>query len=764
MKFKLLPLCLFSIFATNSYAMETFIVKNIKINGLQRIETGTVLSYLPVKTGDTLEATDADSIINKLYATGFFKDVRLEQQGQTLIIDLAERPVINQITINGDKAFDHDKLIQSLKDSGLADGKIFDTSILDQAVLGLKSEYYNQGLYSVQINTTVMPLERNRVSINIQISEGLAAKIADIKIMGANKFSQSKLLGEMYLTTGNMLSWWTKDNQYSGEKLSGDLESIRTFYLNQGYIEFKINSVQVQLSPDKKSVYITINIAEGKQYRIKTIKIAGDTKNVPLADLNKLITVKSGDIVNQSKLIKDLDAIKSKVGEYGYAFANANPIPEIDQQTQEVSYTLFLDLDKKVYVRKIDISGNDKTRDVVVRRELRQQEAGLYNAAAIKRSKDRLGQTGYFKNTDITTEPVPGINDEVDMKVKVEEANTGSLTMGVGFAQGQGLLLNGSVAQSNLFGSGKSVSLSASTSQLNNNIGLSFTDPYFKPNGTSLGYDLYTSGYTPDKVGYSPYSTQTIGARTRMSVPVSEFDKITFSAGLENTQINLSGTSVPLRFTQFTNQFGSSVYSIPVSVGFSRNTTDSTLWPTKGATFSETIDGSLPGIGGAQYYRFNSQNNWYLPISENFTWRVNGTAGFINPYGSNNTVPFYQNYYMGGMTSIRGFSIGSLGPKDTDGSSLGGTREAIFSNEILFPLPGLKQDKTVRLSAFVDTGSLWGGNSFGLTPEQSFRASYGMGLTWISPLGPIKLSYAIPLVTQPNDSLEPFQFMFGTSF
>ncbi len=744
--------------------MESFTVKNIQINGLQRIETGTVLSYLPIKNGDTIDATQTDAIIKKLYATGFFKDVRLEEQGDTLIINLAERPVINQITINGDKVFDHDKLVQSLKDSGLADGKIYDSSILDQAILGLKSEYYNRGLYSVQITSTIMPLERNRVSINIQISEGLVAKIANIRIMGANKFSQGKLLSEMYLTTGNMLSWWTKDNQYSSDKLSGDLETIRAFYMNQGYIEFKINSVQVQLSPDKKSVFITINITEGNQYTIKDLKIAGDNKNIPLSEIEQLVTVKSGDIINQAKLTKDLDAIKTKVGEYGYAFANVNPIPEIDQNTQQVSYTLFLDLDKKVYVRKIDISGNDKTRDVVVRRELRQQEASLYNSKAIKRSKDRLGQTGYFKNTDITTTPVLGVNDQVDMTVKVEEANTGSINMGVGFAQGQGLLLNGSVSQSNLFGSGKSASLSASTSQLNNNIGLSFTDPYFKPNGTSLGYDLYSSGYTPDKVGYSPYSTQTIGARARTSIPVSEFDKITFSLGLENTQINLSGTAVPLRFMQFTNQFGNSVYSIPASIGFARNTTDSTLWPTSGATFSETIDGSLPGIGGAQYYRFNSQNNWYLPISENLTWKTNATAGFINPYGSNTTVPFYQNYYMGGMTSIRGFSIGSLGPKDTDGSSLGGTRQAIFSNEILFPLPGIKQDKTVRVSAFLDTGALWGGNSFGLTPEQSFRASYGMGLTWISPLGPIKISYAIPLVKQPNDSLEPFQFMFGTSF
>lgn len=761
--YKLIFVLGFVSWLTKAYAFDQFVIKNIRINGLQRIEVGTVFSYLPVKIGDTLDNDSADEIIKKLYNTGFFKDIRLEEQGGTLIIDLQERPVISELTITGDHEFDHDALVKSLKDNGLADGKIFDQSIIDQAVLSLKSEYYNRGLYSVVITPKVVALVRNRVTVNINIEEGTPAKISEIEFLGAKNFSQSKLEHQIFLTTGNWLSWWYKDNQYSSDKLSGDLETIRNFYLNQGYINFKINSVQVQLSANKKSVYITVNLVEGNQYSIKSIKIAGDSKNVPMSELQKLLTIKPGSIVDQGAINKVSDNIKNKLGKYGYAFAAVNPVPDIDNENKTVAYTFFIDIGKKIYVRKINISGNDKTRDIVIRRELRQTEDALYNSDDIQRSKDRLNLLGYFKNTDVSTTPVPGTNDEVDMNVKVEENNTGSINFGVGYAQGQGLLLNGSISQTNLFGSGKSASINASTSLLNQSIGLSFTDPYALPNGTSLGYDVYDNGYSPNSAGISPYSTQTIGGRVRTGVPVSEFDKINFSLGFENNQISTYGNNVPLRFVQFTNTYGNSVNAVPFSVGWVRNTTDSTLWPTTGALFNQTADMTLPGVG-AQYYRLTSQDTWFFPMSTTFTWKTNLQFGLIDAYGSSDMVPFYQNYYMGGINSVRGYYIGSMGPKDTDGSSLGGTREVIFSNELLFPMPGIKEAKSVRLSVFLDSGSLWGGNSFDLTPQQSLRASYGVGLTWISPLGPIKLSYAWPLLNQPNDNLEPFQFMLGTSF
>ncbi|MBP9742192.1 MAG: outer membrane protein assembly factor BamA [Burkholderiales bacterium] len=746
---------------SRSYAIT--VVKNIRVNGLQRIEIGTIFNYLPIKVGETLTDEKVDDIIDRLYATGFFKDVRVEEQGDILIIDVDERPVISELSVTGDKAFDHDLLLKSLKENGLSEGKIFDQSVLDQAVLSLKSEYYNRGLYSVVITPLVVPLERNRVSISVAIDEGEVAKITSIQFVGNKIFSQSTLVGQMGLSTGNLLSWWYKDNQYSSDKLSGDIETIRSYYLNRGYINFKINSIQVQLTPNKKSVYITVNLKEGSQYTIKSAKLAGEIKNVPFDELQGLILLKPGKIVDQALINKTVESIRTKLGDYGYAFAVVNPIPEIDEKEKSVAFTFFMDTGKKIYVRKVNINGNNKTRDTVIRRELRQTENSLYNAGAISRSKDRLSLLGYFKSTDVTTAPVPGVNDEVDMNIKVEENNTGSINFGVGYAQGQGLLLNGSISQSNLFGSGKSATLSASTSLLNQSLSLSFTDPYFQPNGTSLGYDVYDNVYSPDQANISPYSTQTIGGRVRMGVPVSEFDKINFSLGVENNQINLSGNDVPLRFIQFTDEFGGSVNAIPVSVGWIRNTTDSTLWPTTGATYSQTADATLPAVG-VQYYRFTSQNTWFTSLgSADYVWRSNAQFGTINAY-NNSQVPFYQNYFLGGITSIRGYYIGTLGPKDTDGSALGGTNEAVWTNDILFPMPGIKEAHVVRLSVFYDMGSLWGGNAFDLTPEQAFRGSYGLGLTWISPLGPIKLTYALPMFNQPNDNLQPFQFMLGTSF
>ncbi|MFN8769720.1 MAG: outer membrane protein assembly factor BamA [Neisseriaceae bacterium] len=760
-------LCIGLIIASmNVYALTPFVIKNIRVLGLQRIEIGTVFSYLPVKVGDTLTESQTDEIVKKLYGSGFFKDIRLEQEDGALIINVIERPIIAELSITGDHAFDHDRLVKALNDNGLMSGRVFDQSVLDQAILSLKSEYYNRGLYSVKIDAQVIPLQRNRVAINIAISEGLIAKIVSIQFVGNKSFSDSKLRSLMFLSTGNWLSLIYKDNQYSNDKLSADVDNIKAFYLNQGYIKFKVSSIQVQLSPDKKSVYITVNMVEGDQYRLKDIKLGGSTKSVPKKNLDSYITLKPGDIVNQEILNRNIENIKTELGNYGYAFATVNPIPNVDESDKTVSYTLFVDTGNKIYIRKVNIVGNDKTRDVVIRREIRQTEGGLYSSNKIKRSKDRVNLLGYFDNVDVSTQAVDGVNNQADMQIQVKEKNTGSITGSVGYAQGQGLMLSAGISQSNLFGSGKAVSLNASTSAIANNIGLSFTDPYFRPNGTSLGYDLSYTQFMPYNLFMgSPYSTQTLSFKTRTSVPVSELDRINFSLGAEAVQVDLIGNNVPLRFVAFNSQYGSRIYDFPASVGWVRNTTDSLLWPTQGAIFSQTADATLP-LTQPQYYRFTSQNTWFFPISENFTWKTSGMFGFINSYGGG-SVPFYQNYYIGGIAGgspLPGYYMNSIGPKDTDGSAIGGTRAITLSNDLLFPLPGLKDKHAVRMSAFFDMGTLWGGDGFNVTPQQSLRASYGLSLVWFSPLGPMKISYALPLFNQPNDILEPFQFMIGTSF
>jgi outer membrane protein insertion porin family len=747
----------------NVYAFDDFVVKTIQVNGLQRIELGTVYSYVSIQAGDTITGNKADDIISKLYGSGFFKDVRLEKHDNVLIINLVERPIIAELSITGDHAFDHDKLVKALNDNGLIAGRIFDQSVLNQAILSLKSEYYNRGLYSVIIDAQVIQLTRNRVLLNIAVSEGLNAKIASIQFVGNQVFSDSELLSKMFLSTGNWLSWWYKDNQYSNDKLVADIDNVRAYYMNHGYLNFKISGIQVQLSADKKSVYITVNLFEGEQYKLGKVTLAGETKSAPREELLKLITLQEGQIVNQEKLNQNIDSLKTKLGDYGYAFASVNPIPTVDEPIKTVSYALFVDTGNKAYVRNINITGNDKTRDIVIRRELRQPEAGLYNAGKIKRSKERLNLLGYFEHVDVSTEAVPGSSNQTDLNIKVQEKNTGSFSGSVGFAQGQGLLLSAGLSQSNLFGSGKLLSLNASTSAISQSIGFSFNDPYFRPNGTSLGYDVYFNQYNPSNLfNGSPYSTQTLGFRTKSSVPVSEYDRINFGVGIEQVQVSLVGNSVPLRFVQFNEQFGSTVFAFPVSVGWVRNTTDSSLWPTRGAIFNQTIDGTLP-FAGPKYYRFTSTNSWYIPVSENLTWKTNGTLGFIHAY-NDSQVPFYQHYYMGGINSIRGYYINILGPHDTDGSALGGTQQITLSNDLLSPLPGLSENRSVRMSLFFDMGTLWGGDSFAVTPQQELRASYGVSMTWLSPLGPMKFSYGVPLFNQPNDVVEPFQFMLGTSF
>jgi len=751
------------IFMLKANADDLFIIKNIKVTGLQRVELGTVFNYLPVKTGDMLTSKNCDEIINKLYQTGFFKDIQIARENDTLVIQVKERPIISELTVTGDKAFDHDLLMKSLKENGLSEGHIFDQGVLNGAVFGMKSEYYNRGLYSVVITPKVIQLERNRVSVNLAIDEGAPSKITSVEIVGNKKMSTSTIKSLMFLSTGNIfLSWWYKDDQYSSDKLNGDLEAIKSYYLNHGYINFKIDSVQVQLTPDKRHVYLTLKVSEGEQYRIKSVKIAGDLRNVPLEKLQPLILIKPGDIIDQAKINKTIDSMKTEIGNYGYAFASVNVVPDVDNKTHEVAFTFFVDTAKRVYVRHINISGNDKSRDVIVRREMRQNEDSLYNAADIARSKDRLNLLGYFKTADVSTTPVAGSTDQIDVGVKVDEINTGSINFGVGYAAGEGALLNGSISQANLFGSGKSATLSASTSLLNTNYTLSFTDPYFQPNGTSLGYDLYDSEFTPNALNISPYATNTLGARARIGVPVSEFDKITFAGGLEEQQISLDSNNVPQRFIQFTNQYGGSLLEVPISATWARNTTDSMLWPMSGASFNEKLDSVVPGVG-AQYYRFTSNNTWFIPINDDFVIKTNAQYGMINAYGGS-TVPFYQNYFLGGIGQIRGYNVASLGPKDIDGMSIGGTSEAVLSNELMFPLPGLKDDRLIRLSVFYDTASLWGGNQFNLSPAQNFRASYGLGVTWISPLGPIKVSYALPMFNQPSDQLYPFQYMMGTTF
>lgn len=763
MKRKIIPALIMGLFSIPALAFEPFVVKDIRVEGIQRTEAGTVFSYLPVKVGETLDDDRAAEAIKALYATGFFKDVRLEVQGDVLVVSVSERPAIAEITFNGLKEFNKDQLKQSFKQIGLAESRILDRAVLDKAEQEMKRQYFSRGKYAVDVKTTVTPLERNRVGITFDIDEGDAAKIKQINIIGASAFKEKELLDLFSQGTSGWLSWYTKNDQYSKQKLSGDMEALRSFYLNQGYLEFAITSTQVSISPDKRDVYITLSITEGPKYKVSTIAMAGDMK-VPEEDLRKLITLKTGEAFSREKLTASTKAISDRLGEDGYAFANVNAVPELNKEKQEVAFTFFVDPGRRTYVRQINITGNTKTRDEVIRREFRQLEGAWYSNKKIELSKNRVNRLGFFSDTNIETPAVAGTTDQVDMNVNVTEKPTGSIMLGAGYSSSEGFIVSSSISQNNIFGSGNQLAFQINSGRVNKVYSLSFTNPYFTPDGVSLGYDVYQRNVDTTYLRTAPYTSKTLGGGIRLGVPFTEFDTVLFGLSVENTEIGVTETS-PQRYIDFVNAFGNENTTIIGSAGWARDSRDSLLYPTKGRYQKAFVESGLPG-GDIEYYKATYQHQWFYPINQTFTLMLNGEVGVA--HGLNGQpLPFYKSFYAGGNTSVRGFDNATIGPKDINGLALGGTNRVVANAELFFPFPGMK-DKSVRMSAFVDAGGVWGpGDYLGRFVDfdmQDMRYSAGLGVAWLSPVGPLRFSLATPLKKESDDRTRKFQFQLGTTF
>ncbi|MDD4882728.1 MAG: outer membrane protein assembly factor BamA, partial [Gallionellaceae bacterium] len=570
-------------------AFDSFQIKDIRVEGIQRTEAGTVFSYLPVKVGETLTQEAATKAIQALYATGFFKDVRLENLDGVLVVMVEERPAIAQIEFTGMKELGKDEILAAFKQQGLSEGRILDKSLLDKAEQELKRQYFNRGLYSVQIKTQLTPLERNRTAITFDVSEGEVAKIRSINIVGAKAFKEKDLTGLFDLRTPGWLTWFNKNDQYSKQKLSADLETLRSHYLNQGYLEFRIESTQVSITPDKKDIYLTINIHEGDKYTVSDIKMAGDMP-IPETELMPLVTLKPGDAFSREKLNASIKSIGDRLGNDGYAFANVNAAPELDKDKKVVGFTFLVDPGRKVYINRINIAGNNKTQDNVIRREMRQMEGAWYATDKINRSRDRIDKLGYFKDVTLETPAVPGAPDQVDLNLNVTEQSTGSMMLGAGFSSTDGLVLSGGIKQDNLFGTGNSLSLQMNGGKINTVYALSYTQPYFTQNGVSLGYDLYRRDVdTTSSSSVVEYSTSTIGAGVRLAVPISEYDAINLGAAIEQYSLDLnpSSTVTPQYMTDFATKNGGdatgvTVNSLRLEAGWSRDSRDSFLYPTKG--------------------------------------------------------------------------------------------------------------------------------------------------------------------------------------
>ncbi len=748
-------LLLTSLISCRTIAFEPFTVKDIRVEGIQRTEAGTVFSYLPVKVGDRIDDDKAASAIRALYATGFFKDVRLEADGEVLVVSVLERPAIAQIEFVGAKEFGDDKLKEIMKQIGLSEGRIFDRNLLEQATQDLKAQYLSRGKYSAEIKSELSPLERNRVAITFNIIEGEVAKIRQINIIGNKEFKESELLDNFVLRTPGLLTWYSKNDQYSRQKLEADLESLRSFYLNQGFLEFSIDSTQVAISPDKQDIFITVNLTEGKRYTVSEIRFAGELI-LPEEELRKDLKLKPGQEFSRERLTESIKLMVDRVGSSGYAFANVNPVPELDKQNGKVAYTLYVDPGRRVYVRRINIAGNTSTRDEVIRRELRQMEGAWYSTDKLRRSKTRVDRLGYFAEVAVDTVAVPGTPDQVDINVNVTERPTGSLLFGVGYSSTENVVLTGSVSQSNVFGTGNNLTVQVNSGSVNTVYAVSFTNPYYTDDGVSLGFDAYRRDVDARRLSVATYNTNTYGLGLRVGVPVTETDTISYGLAFEQTNLEIFDSS-PQQYKDFVGTFGNTTTALLGSAGWSRDERDSVIYTTSGSFQRLYGELALPGAE-LRFYRATYQYQWFYPMTKNTTLAMNGQIGWADGY-SDKPLPFYKNFYLGGVGSLRGYSAASIGPKDSTGNSLGGKRQLIGGAEVLFPFPGLQKDKSVRLSVFLDAGAL--GDTFDLGET---RYSAGIAMGWYSPVGPLKLSLGTALNDKPGDKLQTFQFSLGTVF
>ena len=740
-----------------AWAVTPFTVRDIRVEGLQRVEPGTIFVSIPVRVGEVYDDEKGSSAIRALFGLGLFKDVRIEVSGDVLVVIVEERPTIAEVEFVGTKEFDKDVLKKALRDVGLADGRPFDKAQLDKAEQELKRQYINRSLYAAEVVSTVTPIDRNRVNLTFTVVEGDSAKISEIRIVGNKAFEESKLRNLFDLDTGGWLSWYTKSDRYSRAKLNADIETLRSYYLTRGYLEFKVDSTQVAILPNKTDIAININITEGERFVVSAIKLEGNFLGKE-DEFKSLVTIRPGQAYNADDVAKTTKAFTDYFSNFGFAFARVEARPEIDRVNNLVSIVLQADSSRRAYVRKINVTGNNRTRDVVVRREFRQFESSWYDGDKIKLSRDRVDRLGYFKDVGVETQEVPGSPDLVDLSINVSEKPTGSLSLGAGFSSSDGLGLSFGLKQDNAFGSGNSLGIQVNTSKINRVVVLNTTDPYFTDDGVSRTLDVYHRTTSPYQ-DQSYYQLVTTGGSVRFGVPFTADDTVYFGAGIENTSI-VPGTGLPTTYQDYANKFGYDSTAVPLTIGWSRDRRDSALSPNSGRY--QRANAEWSAAGDVRYLRATYQYQQFVPINKQFTAAFNGELGWGTALGGR-TYPVFKNFYGGGLGSVRGFEQGSLGPRDEFGTVLGGNQKINLNAELLAPFPGAGNDRTLRMYAFVDVGSVSGPDATNENAS-SLRASTGVGISWISPVGPLRLAIARPLKQFDGDKIQSMQFQIGTSF
>jgi outer membrane protein insertion porin family len=737
-------------------AAEPFVIEDIRVEGLQRTDPGTVFASLPFRGGDGYSDEKGAAALRALFATGLFKDVRIEIEGRVVVVIVEERSIIAAVTFAGLKEFDNDTLLKALKDSGIGEGLPFDRALVDRAEQEIKRQYLTRSLYGAEVTTTITPLERNRVNVVFTMSEGEAAKIRDIRIVGNKAFSESTLLGLMGRTTTGWLTWYTKTDRYSRSELNADLETLRAYYTNRGYLEFDIESTQVTISADKQEISVTISVREGQPYTVTAVRLEGNLLGRD-EEFKRLVRIKPGDPYRSADVAATSKAFGDLFGQFGYAFARTEARPEIDRAAGQVVVVLNADPQRRVYVRRINVAGNDRTRDEVVRREFRQLESAWYDGERIKLSRDRVDRLGFFKDVNVETEEVPNSPDQVDLTVRVEEKPTGNLLVGAGYSSSDKVSFTASIKQENVFGSGNYLGIELNTSRSNRNIVLSTVDPYWTVDGISRALDIFYRTAKPINSQGEEYELVTPGAAIRFGVPFSDFDTVFFGIGAEQTRI--VGTVTNKSYKDYRELYGASSLAIPLTIGWARDQRDSLLAPTAGKYQRVNFEWSV--AGDVKYLRTNLQYQQYIPITNRFTLGLNAELGWGKGLG-NKPYPIFKNFYGGGLGSVRTFEQGSLGTVDVTNNYIGGNRRLNLNAELYVPVPGSGNDKTLRIFGFMDAGNVWGESE--KIRADSLRASAGIGLSWVSPVGPLKLSWGNPIKSQPKDRIEKFQFQIGTAF
>jgi outer membrane protein insertion porin family len=744
---------------SNGYAFEAWTIKEIQVAGLKRIAVGTVFNYLPLKVGEMVDEDKTSLALSALFKTELFKDIRLERQGDTLIVRVEERPTIASITFKGNKDIETEELTKALKGIGFSEGRVFNRSLLDKVELELQRQYFSLGKYAVQLKSTVTPQTLNRVNIEIAIVEGAVASIRQIKIVGNQTFSDKVLLGEMALRPKKWFHFFSSSDRYDKQKLAGDLETLRSYYQDRGYVNFAIDSTQVTMTPDKQEVYITINLTEGDQYTVSDIKLVG---NLILAqdELMSKVSVKPNNLFSRKEVTASVEALVERLGNEGYAFTNINPVPDVNAVNKTVAINFFIDPGKRIYVRRINFAGNNKTRDEVLRREMRQMEGGWLSTEKVKRSRVRLERLNYFDSVDVETPLVPGTNDQVDVNYTIVERPSGNLMAGVGFSQTQGFLFNASIEQDNFFGTGKRLGLDFNNSQVSTVYRFSYFNPYINIDGVSRGFSLFYRTTDAEEANLSRYTTDVYGTTLNYGIPLTEYNRINLGFDFDNTVLNTTDYTAEEVY-QFIDRHGDEYQSYRLSTSWARDTRNHPLFPDYGMLQSFSAEVAIPG-SDLTFYKVNYRQQWLFSLIKDYTLLIKGDIGYGKGYGDSEELPFFENYTAGGPRTVRGFKENTLGPLDSNGRPFGGNLRVVSNIEMILPVPFAQKARAFRMSAFFDIGNVYGNQED--FDASLLRYSTGVAAIWFSPIGIMNFSFSKPLKVKEGDQTQMFQFTVGTTF